>query len=95
MMELMSQRDESVGASKLTRDAPEAVAADSIEGFHQVYEGGVQVNVLLLALFLQPACSEHHVNGSTLLLEAALALWQQAILQVFDEMVQEDSCSFF
>ena len=90
-MELTNQRDESVRASKLTHDAPEAVAADDIEGFRQVYEGGVQVNVLLLALLLQLACSEHHVDGSTLLSEAALALWQQAILQVFDETVQEDS----
>ena len=76
VMELMNQHDESVRASKLTHDAPEAVVADGIKGFPQVHNGGVQVNVLVLGLLLQLACSEHHVDGSTLLSEAALALWQ-------------------
>ena len=90
-MELTSQRDEPVRASKLTHDAPEAVAADGIEDFRQVHEGSVQVNLLLLALLLQLACGKHHVDGSTLLLEAALALWQQVIFKVFNETVQKNS----
>ena len=83
VMELTDQRDESVRASKLTHGAPEAIAADGIRwctGQHSI-----------LALLLQQTSSKHRVDGSTLISEAALALWKQAILQVFDEVVQEDS----
>ena len=83
-MELTNQRDESVRASKLTHDAPEAVAADGIEGFRQVHKGagctGQRSAPGTAAGVQRTPCRWFHAP-----------FWQQTILQVFDETVQEDS----
>ena len=79
-MELTSQSDESVRASKLTHDAPEAVAADGIEGFRQVHEGagctGQRSAPGTAAGLQRTPCRWFHAP-----------FWQQAILLKLDETV--------
>ena len=78
-------------AAKLRHDPPQALAADSVEGFSSINKSCVQVTVLLLTLLLKLASCEDHVDSSTTFSEATLCLWQQALFEVRDQTIQQDS----
>ena len=52
VMELPDQSDEHLKATKLVPDFPQPILADSVKGFGQVHEGGVEVDILFLTTAL-------------------------------------------
>lgn len=88
IVQLSNDGDDFYWASVLRIDSPKALSADSVKSLGQVDVSGVQVRVLFLTLLLQLTCSEHHVDCTAILPEAALTLGQEAILKVFNETVK-------
>ncbi len=60
-MELPDDRDELIRAAKLFHDFPQAFSADRVESLLQVDEGHEKFPVMLVAVFLELACSKYHV----------------------------------
>ena len=73
-MEFSDDADKLAGAAKLGHDLPKAFPTDSVEGLCQVYKGGVEANVLLLAFLLELSGREDHIYCAAALSETALAL---------------------
>ena len=63
-------------------DHPEAVPTDLVGRLGQVNESGVEVLVLINALFLQLASGKDHVNRSIACAEAAMALKEDLLFRV-------------
>ena len=74
LVELDDHSEELGGTAQLFEDCPESFPAHSIEGFGQVYKSDEQAPVLLTAFLLKLPQDKHHVRGTTLSPEAALAL---------------------
>ena len=87
--ELHDQSNETVTAAKFGHDLPQPIMAYSLKGLGQDHKGNVQANILFLTLLLLP-CNEYHVNSSTGLSIATLTVWQQILLEVLSQMVQQD-----
>ena len=68
----------------------EAIRADSVKGLGKVHKGDHWVDILFLTPLLQLPCSKYHIYSSTALTGATLALWQQVLLQLLGQMVQQD-----
>ena len=51
-MELLDYCDKLGGATKLGHDLPQPLTADSVKGFSEIHEGGIETNILLPALLL-------------------------------------------
>ncbi|BHF80491.1 hypothetical protein SprV_0702361900 [Sparganum proliferum] len=60
-----------------------------MDGFCPVYEGSATVGSHLLALVLQPSSSKEHVGGPAALWEVAVAFWQQSLLELAAETIEE------
>ena len=64
------------GATILCHNSPEAISTDGVKRFRQIDKGGVEVNILFLALLLELSDSKHYVGSSTAFPKATLTLWQ-------------------
>lgn len=90
-MELLDNRGEYAETPKLLTYHPQAMSADRIEGLGQVDEGQEEVAMLLLAFFLELACGRYHIDSSALCAEAALVFWEETLLRVLKEMIEQDT----
>ena len=90
-MELTDNRDELAWTAKLLHYLPQAISADSVEGLCEIDKSHEQVIVLLLAFFLELACSKYYVDSSTSSTETALAFWKETLLKVLIETVEQDA----
>ena len=61
-MEGFDEAEQLGGATDLWEDLEETLAADQVKGFGEVDEGDIQWHVLFLALLLELADREDHVN---------------------------------
>lgn len=59
--------------AKLLHFLPLVISADHIEGLSQIDEGQEEVTMLLMAIFLELACSKYHIDSSSFCAEATLA----------------------
>jgi hypothetical protein len=88
IMEFADHGDESGRTTVFSHDLPQYLHTDGVKGFGEIHKDGVQALVLFLAFFLQLSGGKDNVGHAPACSESALALQQQAMLQVLQEMVQ-------
>ncbi|VDL99306.1 unnamed protein product [Schistocephalus solidus] len=67
------------------------VAIHRVKGFRKVHEVSVEVSPHLLELLLQLASGEDHIDCSSVSSEAIWALWEQCLLQVSVQKIEENA----
>ncbi|VDM04889.1 unnamed protein product [Schistocephalus solidus] len=82
VVKLTHHARESLRTDEFLRDFPQPVAIHNVKDFRQDHEVSVEVNPQVLALLLQLASAEDHVDFSSGLSEAIVAFREQSLLQV-------------
>ncbi|VDL87948.1 unnamed protein product [Schistocephalus solidus] len=82
---------ETLRTSEFLHDFSQPVAIHLVKGFRQIHEGSVEVSPNYLALLLQLASGEDHVDCLLVLSEATLAFREQSLLQASVQTIEENA----
>ena len=87
----MDHCDEGARAAELFHHFPESITTDYTKSLREVNEACVEVKVSLHELSLELVSNKYHVCSPSTWAEAVSAMWEVALLKVFQQTVEEDT----
>nr|VZH99986.1 unnamed protein product [Spirometra erinaceieuropaei] len=90
IVELTHHLSESLRTAECLHDFPQSFVIHRVEGFPQIHECRVEMDVHLLTLLLQLVGDEDHIGGSATTAEAAVDFRQETLFQVVVQTVEKN-----